>query len=751
MKNFIKKISTIFILSAFIFNSNFNTIEVVYAQWDDWSYDSGANYNNVYSNPSTGYVDTSCYGCGIATGGAVYSDDYYYNTPTYSNYYDTPTYNTPTYNTPTYNTPTYNTPTYNTPTYNTPTYNTPTYNTPTYNTPVYNQPVYNQPVYTYTPPTATVQPVTYTCWNGQTVYSMANCPAQTKTCPGGSVIPVTQSCPTYYCSINGNTYNTQTEHNNNCKETTRYCALNGQTYTLSQYSQSCHKYCSYNGYYYSTQAEYNTACKAPVTLYCSLNGQTYSNQNDYAANCKKYCSLNGYYYASQSEYDGYCKNLTKTCLNGQVVTIGETCNKTCPNGSVIPETQNCQSYYCAINGNTYSSQNDYNSNCKKYCSFNGYYYTSQSEYDNYCKANTQTYYCNINGQTYYNQDTYNNYCKNVIPVNNHRAVTTIPTQITTTSGRCNGVAMIDNGVGTTGYFEYGTTQSLGYSTNQAYIGTQSNTQYSNILSGLTPSTTYYCRAVIVNKDGTFRGEIMSFRTDGVYVPYVPTPKPIIKTVYTKVKGKTVTTTKVEKGGSAELTCMDFSGKTSSINTGEKLISLEIVKSKGSLSVDNVVEYTVKYENTSRLALSNVKVKLSLPVEMSFQNKNIGVYDAADNTLTVSLGSVEALSSGEIKVLTKVNSDAEKGRTVIINGYATYEILDEKGKVMKDENTAYLVSTIDSDSTSNADTNKVKTATSGNVLPDTILEWLFVIILLMVLFILGRTIYDSLNGSDAKHH
>ena len=346
-------------------------------------------------------------------------------------------------------------------------------------------------------------------------------------------------------------------------------------------------------------------------------------------------------------------------------------------------------------------------------------------------------------------------------------VTTIPTQITTTSGRCNAVAIISNGVGTNGYFEYGLTQNLGYSTNSAYIGNQPSSPFSNVLSGLTPNTTYYCRAVITNTNGTYKGEIMSFRTDANYTPYIPyvpapvvhNPKPVKVTKI--VKGKTITkyvAPKTEKGGVETITCKDIEGNTGIIKAGEKLITLDMTKSQGELSPNSTVEYTVKYSNTSRLTLANVKLKVTLPAELSIQNGNLGTFDAGTNTITINLGNVQALSDSQVKILAKVNANAEVGRTVIVNGYVSYEILDSKGKVMRDENTAYLVSTIiakTDSATANTKDNNSKSDTiksANNILPSTLLEWLAIIVLITVLIVLGRVIYSNLKGEKtAAHH
>lgn len=77
-----------------------------------------------------------------------------------------------------------------------------------------------------------------------------------------------------------------------------------------------------------------------------------------------------------------------------------------------------------------------------------------------------------------------------------------------------------NGSQTTAWFEYGTTQNLGNTTNQQTVGSgNTGTQFSNSLTGLSPNTTYYFRAAAQNSYGTTRGAIMSATTQSdIYTP-----------------------------------------------------------------------------------------------------------------------------------------------------------------------------------------------------------------------------------------
>lgn len=751
--NISKKTLTASMLFAFLFNANFVVVQSVYAQYDyDYSYTTDYNYDNTdYTNYTNNNVDTVSYGCEYYGSCNTYTNDPVYTYPT------TPVYNEPIYTgSPVYNDPIYTNPVYNEPIYTYPT--NPIYTYPT--NPIYTTP---SPVYTYPTPITPVVPTTriYCSINGYYYNTQSEYNNYCKA-------PVLN----IYCAINGQYYNSQEAYNANCKNVVNlYCALNGQTYNSQQsYADGCKKYCSINGYYYSTQSDFNNYCKAPVvSIYCSINGQYYSSQAAYDANCKNvtttyYCNINGQTYYNVSDYNNYCKNVqTWYCaLNGSTYNSQDAyntgCRLYCTYNGYYYNTQNeynnlCKapiSLYCALNGQTYSTNQSYSDGCKKYCSINGYYYTTENEYNNYCKTvTTPTWYCTVNSRTYYSQNDYNNYCRNIVTIN-HRVVTTVPTQIMQNSAKCNGVAMISNGVNTNGYFEYGTTQSLGYNTNSGNIGNQMSTQYSSLITNLKANTLYYCRAVIVNANGTYKGELMSFRTSSDYVKYIPVvtaPKP--KQVVTYVKSKKVVTyvaPKSDKGG-IDITCQDVDGNKDIIKSGEKLATVKIEAISNQITKGNVVDYKVTYKNTSELTLSNVIVKITAPKDMTFVDKNVGEYDAIENSITIEDARVRTEETVEKVIKLKVNDNVTAGKSLVLNSYLSYEVLDTKGKTLKDEVTSYVISTVtDETAGSNVKINdNEKSSKSMSVLPSTLLEWVAILALIMILVVLGRIISRDVKG------
>ncbi len=335
----------------------------------------------------------------------------------------------------------------------------------------------------------------------------------------------------------------------------------------------------------------------------------------------------------------------------------------------------------------------------------------------------------------------------VVTFNN--VVTSIATQITNTSGRCNGIGLIANGAPSTAWFEYGETASLGRLTLSANIGTDATAPFSNLLTNLKPSTTYYCRAVMQNKYGIVKGEIVSFTTKAKAVSYVkpvttkpvvkPTAKPVKKNEVTCSDGSTVT---VKNETSANL-----------INKGEKLISLQIDKVEGNLAVGETVRYKVSYKNLVETRLTDVVIKVTLPQEVAFVSGSAGTFDSLTRTLTLNQDTLDPYGEGSIMVTGVVTKDAPLGKTIITNVYTVYTV---PGTKTQDEVTAYSVgSIVPTQATIKNDTGakKVIGVNDGRgFLPDSLIEWLALLAILFIIFILGRSIYASYKDDEgAKHH
>ena len=446
----------------------------------------------------------------------------------------------------------------------------------------------------------------------------------------------------------------------------------------------------------------NGVCTYASVNYGSVNyGYTnYNNGYNYG-----YTNYNTY----QTCWDGSvipsnqaCAAQYKTCSSGSVVLISQTCYKTCFNGSTIPDYQSCP--YT-------STQNTYNQNVV--------YPT-------------------------------------VVKFNN--VVTSPSTQITNNSARCNGVGLIANGVASTGWFEYGETANLGRDTTKTSIGTNATSPFSNVLTNLKPSTKYYCRAVMNNQYGTVKGSIVSFTTKATTVTYVA-PKPQV--VVSTAKKATVTQTKVKKD---EVICVDgavtkVTNESQSVllNAGQKLATVQLEKVSGNIYPSSSLNYKLNFKNVSSGRLNDVVIKIVIPEDFTFVSTNVGSYDEDSRTINFSQSVLDPYVEGIVSFKVDVNRNAEIGKSVVTTGYLSYTILSSDGKNVADEVTTYSVSSITPNlENQGLDTGAKKvigaSATSSKTfLPNTLIEWLALISIMFILFILGRSIYSTYQNEEEKSH
>jgi hypothetical protein len=323
-------------------------------------------------------------------------------------------------------------------------------------------------------------------------------------------------------------------------------------------------------------------------------------------------------------------------------------------------------------------------------------------------------------------------------------VTGVPTEITESSARCNGIGLIANNLPSNGWFEYGETPALGKQSATANIGNANTAPFSNVIAGLRPSTTYYCRAVMANSLGVVKGDIVSFTTKAKKVIYV---KPVQKVVTKKV----VVTPKKQEIICSDGSVISVGSATTSqlIANGSKLIGLQLEKVSGTLAPKTEAEYRLSYSNLSSEAIHDVLFKVVLPPEFALLATNAGSFDKSTQTITLSMITLDPGAQGALLFRVRVNDNAQIGKAIVVNGYVNYTIPQTVGGTkVQDEVTAYLIGSImpTADAQDAAAKNAVK---SNGFLPDTLIEWFALFAIILILLVLGRSVYLSWKGEGNK--
>ncbi len=450
--------------------------------------------------------------------------------------------------------------------------------------------------------------------------------------------------------------------------------------------------------------------------------------------------------------NGVCQINTTACPSGSVlingicqITITQN-NYRCSNGSIVAAAYLCPTipvppvYTPSV---TYTYDNTYIPPMNSHVCWDG-----STMYGNQvCPAQYKV--CANGTYVSMNQSCYVAPVPTYVPptvIKFNNVVTSVATQITNTSGRCNGIGLIANGAASTGWFEYGETANLGRTTASASIGNTVTAPFSNVLANLKPTTKYYCRAVMQNEYGIVKGEIVSFVTKSkatTYVQPVSTVKTsTVKKATTTVKKNEVTCTDgtsvwVKNGSSAEM-----------LNQGAKLVMLQIEKSEGKLMANASVTYKVTYKNVADSRLTGVVIKVVIPAEMNSVVTTAGVYDENTHTVTLNQDTLDQYSEGVISVTGKLAQDAPIGKTLVATSYVAYTV---PGTNAQDEVTAYVVgSIVPVDSLAKSDTGAKKVIGSGSdrgFMPNNLVEWLALIAIIFIIFILGRSIYISYKEDE----
>lgn len=309
------------------------------------------------------------------------------------------------------------------------------------------------------------------------------------------------------------------------------------------------------------------------------------------------------------------------------------------------------------------------------------------------------------------------------------AVTTSATSIGSDSARISGLGLVSNSAYTTGYFEYGTTSSLGRSTENKNIGnTQSNPFYENLYN-LSPNTTYYYRAVVTNQYGTARGDILSFTTSGGNI----NSNTNTNTVY---RNTTVVTNTTTTNGTSK----------------SSLVFLTINKNNESIRRGDVIQYVVNYKNVSSKSLSDVVLQVYIPKELEFIEASRGSFSSLNNILLSNIGNLNPGEEGSVMISVKVTSDAQIGKITVVTANMAYTVSSTGSQ---EEVFAYSKNTIEG-GTESGQLGALALLFGNSFLPNNLIGWLLLILLLVLLILTARKAYYGprtavATSIDKSHH
>ncbi len=173
-----------------------------------------------------------------------------------------------------------------------------------------------------------------------------------------------------------------------------------------------------------------------------------------------------------------------------------------------------------------------------------------------------------------------------------------------------------------------------------------------------------------------------------------------------------------------------------------LLELSVESPYDHMCINGQMDYTVKYRNISRQTLQNAVLQVNTPKEITYVSSSRGSYESTDRKLTISLGDIAPGEEGTIVVHAEVNDNAIRGNLTVVTASVVYTNTQTRAQ----ENAiAYATTNVSDDCPSSFGASVFG---FGSFLPDTLLEWLILILVILALVMLSRQMFKKNNQPAA---
>ena len=243
---------------------------------------------------------------------------------------------------------------------------------------------------------------------------------------------------------------------------------------------------------------------------------------------------------------------------------------------------------------------------------------------------------------------------------------------------------------------------------------------------LNQATTYQYRAVMKYNGKTYKTAWKTFTTHGVVtVASAGTPSDPLGATPTNEPIATLPTNPVT---ASKATAKIASSVKSSIYTAGSNhangVAIGITDTQARVSQDDIIEFTVQYQNTRTTSLMNTELAVVLPEEYEYvSSKSDFQYDESSNTITLPIGRIA--SGGAVKSVTfKARAIGDTNRDVKTTATLYYE----GGKISASDRDAY-----------HGGSKSVLGASvfGAGFFPQTLFGWVLIILLITVVIIAAR--------------
>ena len=157
---------------------------------------------------------------------------------------------------------------------------------------------------------------------------------------------------------------------------------------------------------------------------------------------------------------------------------------------------------------------------------------------------------------------------------------------------------------------------------------------------------------------------------------------------------------------------------------------------------DTIDYVVKYKNISGQTLSNAVLHIEFPKEVTFRRANEGHYNQKDHTLTLALETLSPSEHDEIIISVNASSSIRDRAELVTKATLAFTMPNSA----QDNAIAYALTKVSDGRMSSGNALGANALFGGEgFLPDSLIEWL-ILIILMALIIAGFRYYKHKEGT-----
>jgi len=234
---------------------------------------------------------------------------------------------------------------------------------------------------------------------------------------------------------------------------------------------------------------------------------------------------------------------------------------------------------------------------------------------------------------------------------------------------------------------------------------------------------------VQNQNGTAYGAIVPFTTPRPQAPAPrPAPRPVVQTTVVTQPPQQVVYTQPQVQSNIVVA-----------NSAPSLLELRVESVYDRMCVNGQMDYTVTYRNITNQILGNAVLRVTLPKEITYISATRGEYEVIDQTITVALGDLQAGEQGTIVIHTRINDTAVTGNLAVTTASVVYT---NPATFAQEDAIAYSLITVSNDCPAAVNVLGASAFGFTSFLPDTLLEWLLLILVILALIVLGRQFYHK---------